>query len=854
MTTRPSRSASIPIPASSSAAARTLENVISMPFSNPTGSAPVPVRPRLTSTISRSPDNRRTVAASPVHTSPTRSIAGSYSSAVSLLGRGGTAARPGSNATSSTAPVPTFQPRIIRATSSPGSGPRDPACLPPLPASPSQPRPRRLSTIARTASTPAIARTHRQPLSSTLLPQSSSLLPPPAHSHTHTHTHAQANAFPRPAYLEYSSLRGFLHTESGPSLPPRHPPPASDRRTPSPPTVYPYLRRELTPVADSDRESTASPPPAASATTPSAAVGVLAANPVLRLPTRWSDQDRLPTLSVSADGRELTFSGPSCVGDRESAAARANYAIPPACGIYYYEVEILNKGNKGHISIGFASGEVRLSRLPGWEKHSWGYHADDGWAFPGQKDGSPYGPTFDSGDVIGCGVDFSQNRAFYTKNGNFLGNVFDNVGKGQELYPAVGLRHTGEAIRANFGGEPFRFAIADHVRAQRDAVWDGIMRTRIDWGALGLGGEVKAEGREDTEVLRLKGPDGLGGSTDEEEARVPMQQLVLAYLSHHGYARTARAFRAQCARTAEEVLRPPLLVKEEDNDARGLAKAEEQEELMDMDDDPLPTSAAYTLAPTVASAPAPSSSVEVDLSDPEAYDLQTRLAIVHAVLAGDIDNALAALRVYHSAALAAQDGLLLFRLRCQKFVELVLQAGDALKRVKEKEKDLEDGMAEDALDGTPAPEKDNEEMDIDDPAPTPSHAKPSDFPSPPPDTPAVLAKAALHTALSYGQELEADYKTDVRPGVRAHLRRTFGVVAYHEPARAGGAIGALAGQQARASLAAEVNQAILESQGRPAHPALETLFRQTSATITQLGLLGTGAAAFADVRREFLEA
>lgn len=70
-------------------------------------------------------------------------------------------------------------------------------------------------------------------------------------------------------------------------------------------------------------------------------------NPVLRLPTRWSEQDRHPPLSVSQDGRELTFMGPSCTGDKDSAAARANHPIPPACGIYYYEVEILHKGSKG---------------------------------------------------------------------------------------------------------------------------------------------------------------------------------------------------------------------------------------------------------------------------------------------------------------------------------------------------------------------------------------------------------------------------------------------------------------------------------------------------------------------------
>ena len=46
----------------------------------------------------------------------------------------------------------------------------------------------------------------------------------------------------------------------------------------------------------------------------------------------------------------------------------------------------------------------------------------------------------------------------------------------------------------------------------------------------------------------------------------------------------------------------------------------------------------------------------------------------------------------------------------------------------------------------------------------------------------------------------------------------------------------------------------IESQGRPAHPALVTVFRQAGACVTQLGLLGLGAAAFADVRKEFAEA
>ena len=117
-------------------------------------------------------------------------------------------------------------------------------------------------------------------------------------------------------------------------------------------------------------------------------------------------------------------------------------------------------------------------------------------------------------------------------------------------------------------------------------------------------------------------------------------------------------------------------------------------------------------------------------------------------------------------------------------------------------------------------------MDVDEPPPeahrtssvvpapaSPSAPSPSPSPtSPTSSSPAALADAArasLHTALAYGQTLEADYKTDVRPGVRAHLRRTFGVVAYDDPVGAGGEVAEIAGQAARSALAADVNQAIL---------------------------------------------
>ena len=63
-------------------------------------------------------------------------------------------------------------------------------------------------------------------------------------------------------------------------------------------------------------------------------------------------------------------------------------------------------------------------RLPGWDKGSYGYHGDDGNAFCGSGQGQVYGPTFTTGDVIGCGLNLIDGSCFYTKNGHNLGTAF----------------------------------------------------------------------------------------------------------------------------------------------------------------------------------------------------------------------------------------------------------------------------------------------------------------------------------------------------------------------------------------------------------------------------------------------
>ena len=198
---------------------------------------------------------------------------------------------------------PTF-PRIIRANNSSPSASSasraDIACSPPPPSSPT--RTRRPSAGPLNLRTPSLRR-------------------PGSHTHItiaspHLALHQPPAPFPRPPYLEHSSLRHLLQTELPPNLPPSRYPQS---------TIYPFVPRQqhtsVTPalVDDSDVESTtasppppglpSSPPPSAGARSPNESVTLVGSSPVFRLPTRWSEQDRHPYLSVSADGKELTYHG-----------------------------------------------------------------------------------------------------------------------------------------------------------------------------------------------------------------------------------------------------------------------------------------------------------------------------------------------------------------------------------------------------------------------------------------------------------------------------------------------------------------------------------------------------------------
>ncbi|GAB0137930.1 hypothetical protein EsDP_00006181 [Epichloe bromicola] len=215
------------------------------------------------------------------------------------------------------------------------------------------------------------------------------------------------------------------------------------------------------------------------------------------LPTRWNKDDMWPGIEILPDGRSVEFTGPRNPSDRdhEASAVRADHYMPPQCGIYYYEVSIMHgKRDDTTIAIGFSTKNAATSRPVGWEPESWAYHGDDGRCFTGQNIGRPFGPTYTTGDVVGCGVNFRDHTAFFTKNGVKIGKSTLSV----DLF--LQPREQKNKIRADI---------------------------------------------QNTDISRLE--PGLG-ETDLIHA------LVLQFLQHDGYVETARAF-AKDIKQQKEALR-----------------------------------------------------------------------------------------------------------------------------------------------------------------------------------------------------------------------------------------------------------------------------------------------------------
>uniref|UniRef100_A0A671LWN5 Ran-binding protein 9 n=1 Tax=Sinocyclocheilus anshuiensis TaxID=1608454 RepID=A0A671LWN5_9TELE len=237
------------------------------------------------------------------------------------------------------------------------------------------------------------------------------------------------------------------------------------------------------------------------------------------LPRSWSPKDKFSYIGLSQNNLRVHYKGHGKT-PKDAASVRATHPIPAACGVYYFEVKIISKGRDGYMGIGLSAQGVNMNRLPGWDKHSYGYHGDDGHSFCSSGTGQPYGPTFTTGDVIGCCVNLINNTCFYTKNGHSLGIAFTDLPS--NLYPTVGLQTPGEVVDANFGQHPFVFDIEDYMRE-----WRTKIQAQIDRFPIG---------------------------EREGEWQAMIQKMVASYLVHHSYCATAEAFAKSTDQAVHEEL------------------------------------------------------------------------------------------------------------------------------------------------------------------------------------------------------------------------------------------------------------------------------------------------------------
>ena len=397
----------------------------------------------------------------------------------------------------------------------------------------------------------------------------------------------------------------------------------------------------------------------------------------------------------------------------------------------------------------------------------------------------------------------------------------------------VGLRTQGETIRSNFGHAPFKFDIESHVHQRRNAIWAKIQSTPVAWSvsnpSFGISREKDAP---TTDPSSSTLPSAIAVVSNNAVSNV-MDQIVLDYLNHHGYAGTARALRA---RMDSKSASGPSLIS------------------------PPPTG---------------SDGNTISTANMILSDTIIRQQIMSAILSGDVDFALAVTRANYSAALDAHGGWMFFRLRCRKFVELLLEAAAALKIARKIEAatssdaqktivpshspDETDMYTDLSVHGVISDDEGEEDVDVEEDvdsdamevdevaqalvgSPSSSPANPSAFSaslelsspisgkqqhfqsqkqwekqparaqpySSSPLAPSrMAAQIALENALQYGRILNADYEHDERPHVQSLFRRTSSLVAYENPLEKGGDVSRLAGQTAREELATELNEAIL---------------------------------------------
>ena len=241
------------------------------------------------------------------------------------------------------------------------------------------------------------------------------------------------------------------------------------------------------------------------------------------LPSAWQPPPRNPRslqalTYLKVEDMRIKYIGPGET-DLQAATILTNHPAPIDWPLYFFEVLIVSKGVEGFIGVGFTTEEVSLSRLPGWDQHSYGYHGDDGHVFLGSGRGTAYGPTFTTGDRIGCLLNRADRSISFFKNGEPLGVAIRGVPE-DRLFPCVGMRSQGEEVQVTLPSPATLHSFKSANLQDIISSYVGDVRREID--------EVHVPTFQVGELL------------DPSQHLLPiLPQLVLDYLLHHRCLETA---------------------------------------------------------------------------------------------------------------------------------------------------------------------------------------------------------------------------------------------------------------------------------------------------------------------------
>ncbi|KAG0575397.1 hypothetical protein KC19_5G001400 [Ceratodon purpureus] len=250
-------------------------------------------------------------------------------------------------------------------------------------------------------------------------------------------------------------------------------------------------------------------------------------------PTHLNTNTSSLYLVVSTDKLTARYTGDGRHGN-DVGAIQANRPAPCRRLLYYFEMTVKDRGEKGYTAIGFTDEHFKNSRQPGWEVNSYGYHGDDGKLYHGQGRGEPYGQGFTTGDTVGAGINYAAQEIFFTRNGKVLSGVYKDVKSA--LYPTIGLHSPDEKVEVNFGQRKFVFDVETMMLEER--------------------------GRRQRAVENMPLPPAASHS------------IVRAFLLHYGYHDTLTAFDAACGAASadgsvDSIALGEFLPKQEANGVNG---------------------------------------------------------------------------------------------------------------------------------------------------------------------------------------------------------------------------------------------------------------------------------------------